>query len=906
MSIITLVTTDKRIAGKAAWVIFAFCTLMVGILGVVNQWPSWVPMVLAIHMVILTFLTFYPKSSPTLQSILMMAFCFGNIFMASIAEHNIYTSLLVFLAAAIILAVYRSAQLLFAYSFLILGGILYHIFVLDTIAFDTLRSVMEFVVRVSIMYLALFFQMIFITKMNQSREIMLNSVDEARTAEQYKSDFLANMSHEIRTPMNAIIGMCELVLRENSLSQSARENCYNIQASGRSLLSIINDILDYSKIDSGKIEIVNEEFNIASILNDVLNMSEARRGSKNLKILVDVDPNIPKGLLGDETRIRQVVLNLMTNAVKFTERGSIKLTVSCSTQAYGVNLVVSVADTGIGITEENLENIFTSFRQVDTRKNRAVEGTGLGLAISKRLVRRMGGFISVKSEYGVGSEFRFAIPLKVVDSTPFAAVKEPDSIHAAACFEGDAYAAQEGKLFEKQGRKLGADFKYVQTVAQLKECHASQKFTHFFVGSEQYLKDSNFFKSAVKDAQVFVIQERSETAPLPREIQRVYSPFYVIPVVSAINHESIVLNLNERRNADTHFCAPNAKVLIVDDNVVNLKVVTGLMQPYSMQLLTATSGPEAIRILEAKDIDLVFMDHMMAGMDGVEATAILRSNPDEYYKKLPIIALTANVANGAREMFLNSGFDDFLAKPIELSALDRMLRNHLPAQYIQPPSRTGYEKRPEKRRSLEGRDALLLDVDKGISYLGGSEENYKDILALFAQDGREKICRIAELFEQQKQKEYAIEVHALKSAAMSVGAVSLSELAKELEAVAKAGALDGTVQDEHEELLRLYEEVIDIALRYLGEDAANEEEAAAAEVTEISADRLRGYLNRARVACGSFDAVAMAGIADETAGFSFGGDPLKGVFGKAAQLAMDFEYEAAEKELLKLESKLQA
>lgn len=905
----TLVTTDKRVAGKAAWVIFVFCTLMETAMALFGSWPLWAPVALLTHIVVMSFLTFFPKCSPRLQSIAMMLLSFGNIFLATIAENEFYSATFVFLGIAIILSVYLSEKLLFAYSLLSLGALLYHAFILKTIPLGSSMQITQFVVRTAILCVPLFFLMVFISKMNKNRERMEESVDKAQRTEQYKSDFLANMSHEIRTPMNAIIGMCELVLREEGLSNSVRENCFNIQASGRSLLSIINDILDYSKIDSGKMEIVKEEFNIASVLNDILNMSEARRGSKPIKILVNVDPEIPAGLLGDEVRIRQIVLNLMTNAIKFTEKGSITLSVTRSVQEYGINLVVAVKDSGIGITEENMEKLFTSFRQVDTKKNRAVEGTGLGLAISKNLVHQMGGYISAKSKYGVGSEFRFAIPLQVSDERPFVSVKNPETVHALACFEGNAYAEEEGQIFRQMGRRMGVDFRYIDTVTELKETCKAEKPFHIFVCSEQFEQDRAFFEQAVKDMQVFVIQNRAETTALPDGVQRVYSPFYVIAVVSALNHENVVLNLNERRSADVHFFAPKARVLVVDDNVINLKVAVGLMQPYNMQVLTATSGPEAISMLQSRDFDIVFMDHMMPKMDGVEATAILRSKEDEYFKNLPIIALTANVANGAREMFLCSGFNDFLAKPIELSTMDRVLRNHLPKEYMEAPSRTGYEGGNTIGSRPQNVDTSLLDYERGISYMGGNEESYREILALYVQTGAEKLPLIEKLFQEKDVKNYTIEVHALKSTSMGIGAIELYSLAKDLETAGKAGNLGDAEAELHAKVMKLYAAVMEEARNYLGGDVAASEQPDEVDRTALKAifaGLLKAYLAEALDACHGFDGDALEKIAEETAGASFDDEPLKMYFGKAAKLAGDFEYDAAENELLKLRQKLDA
>ena len=904
---ISRIVTSKTTAAKTVWMIYTLCTIVMGLMAYFNRWPTWITVELVIHMVVVTPLTFYPKVPVKFQALFMTICSFINIFMCTIAENNIYFSLAAFLAVTVLLSLYRSRRVLMLYTILVAGAIAFHVFFLKTITLDSSVHITEFLVRTSILFTAHFILLTLIGAVNSSREELFDSMLEARRAEQSKSDFLANMSHEIRTPMNAIIGMCELIMREDNLSQSVRENCFNIQTSGRSLLAIINDILDFSKIDSGKMELINEEFNIASLVNDVVNMSEARRGTKGIEILVYMDPNIPEGLIGDEVRIRQVIINLMTNAIKFTREGSVTLSVTYSTQDYGVNLTVSVADTGIGITEENIEKLFTSFQQVDTKKNRSVEGTGLGLAISKRLVGYMGGYISVRSQYGEGTEFRFTIPLKVSNASPFAVIKEAGDVCAAACFRGSNSAGQLERIFLDNGASLNADFCCAESARELKSLLENKKVTHLFVHATEYAGNEELFVSVSKNTKVYIIQDRSLKIKLPEGIKCIYAPFYLIPAISAINDESMVLNLNERRDDVISFTAPKAKILVVDDNAINLKVATGLMQPYNMQIQLAQSGPEAINILQKKDIDIVFMDHMMPEMDGVEATGIIRQTQGEYYQKLPIIALTANVANGAREMFVASGFNDFLAKPIELSALDRALRNYLPREYLQPV--TGESGTKEDRSELhipESIDPSVLDVGKGMTYMR-NEAAYKDILALYAANCDKKTALIDELFTKEDLKNYVIEVHALKSTSLSIGAVKVSELARELEAEGKAGKLS-VIKEKTGEMLRLYREAADAAKHYLeatGRTEPQQEKVEDKELTEVSAKALTGYIEQAMAACADCDGDALMTIAEEVKAFSFDGEPLRDYFAKAAELANEeFEYEAAANEIAMLEDKI--
>lgn len=408
---------------------------------------------------------------------------------------------------------------------------------------------------------------IFAADMTAARDAMVNLSKARRMAEEAnvaKSNFLANMSHEIRTPMNAIIGMSDILLRDNKLDKDAYDHLVNIKDAGNGLLGIINDILDLSKIESGKYELIEDDYEVAGLINDVTTMIKVKFNESPVKFIVSVSPNVPARVYGDELRVRQILMNILGNAVKFTKKGYVALVVKSERDDNGYTLSFDIKDSGIGIKPEQLDAIFGAFNQVDTRKNRNIQGTGLGLAISKNLAQIMGGDILVESTYGEGSIFKVRIRQGIV---------------------GD----------EVLGSEIAT---------------ALNKFEyHHIEAGDNYVM-------------------------VPR---------------------------------------PGKKVLIVDDTNVNLIVAKGLLKPYEMEVDTASSGSEALRMVQEKAYDLVFMDHMMPDMDGVDTTKNIRALEDEKFKKLTIVALTANAVSGTKEMLVSEGMQDFLAKPIEKRELNEIL-----------------------------------------------------------------------------------------------------------------------------------------------------------------------------------------------------------------------------------------
>ena len=892
------------------WAVFLLFSVLMQIMSFAIDWPAWVSVYVPAIIVIVTLCTFLFKISNEKLSYIISTASMLNIYIYSTLKMDLFASIIVICALSIMFAIFIDSRLLGYISFLSVLIIAAHIFIHKSVDLTSDEAAVQLAIRIFTLMFAEIFLIFFVSRINSVQKDYEESLEAAKSAERSKSDFLANTSHEIRTPMNAIVGMCELILRDQDISQSVRENCFNIQSSGRSLLSIINDILDFSKIESGKMELIETEFNIASTLNDVINMTMTRKGDKKIEIMVHADPDIPCGLIGDEIRIRQVIINLMTNAVKFTNSGAVTLHVSRSVQDYGINLKISVEDSGIGITEENLEKLFESFQQVDTRKNRSIEGTGLGLAISKRLISKMGGFINVSSVYGQGSVFSFVIPLKVSDPRPFISVKEPEKLNAAVFidfkkFEEPAVEQQYIMLMNEISRQLKVRMMYTVVLDELKRAVDSGTITHCFVGKEEYLTHKDYLLEIAPKVSIVLIQDVRDAVQVPASVKCIYKPFYTMSAASALNNESIVLNLNERRTSTISFSAPKARVLIVDDNAINLKVAVGLMQPYHMQLMTVDSGKAAISMLRSKDIDLVFMDHMMPEMDGVETTALIRQMNDEYYQKLPIIALTANAVSGVREMFIEAGLNDFIAKPIELSALDRVLKNWLPDEKLMAPVATVYGKN-DRRKSAQVKqkdEGVHISVSKGLSYAGGSEDAYYEILEMYVRKGEEKRVQINELAAEENWKNYTIEVHALKSTSLSIGAVKLSEFSKKLELAGKSGDY-GIIRDENDDLMALYGEVLEEGKALLAEygiDLDKEEDSVnEASLEAISAEKLKEYVAQLRTSCDDFDGDEAVRLAKEASAYSYNGKPLNVWLDKIAEYAADYEYDSAFEELGKM------
>ena len=609
---------------------------------------------------------------------------------------------------------------------------------------------------------------------------------ELRKTSNMKSDFLANMSHEIRTPMNAVIGMAEMALRED-IPPAAREYIGQIKSSGQTLLTIINDILDFSKIESGKMDISDVEYEPLSMINVVSNIIMTRIGSKDLDLTVDVNPEIPIGLYGDNIRIKQVLVNMANNAVKFTDSGNVNVKIDfLRTTEDTIELCVSVTDTGRGIKESDMAKLFQSFQQLDSKRNRNVEGTGLGLAISKQLVALMHGKIHVDSEYGKGSTFSFVIPQRVTDSSR-AVEKVEDGIVAAGLIQSE-YTAQE---LAGDMEKLGVTYVRLESeedLGWLKDHNAG----YFFVEQPLMTEAVQYFmKLNPNVCGVVLANYRSvRTYDLPN-LRVVKKPLYILGLSNIFNGKEENGSVSLMEAEDFDFTAPKAEVLVVDDNAINLTVVKGLLNPLQMKIDTALSGKDAVLMVTDKRYDIIFMDHMMPEMDGVETARVIRRLLGDN-GQVPIIALTANAVEGTAQMFIDEGMNDFVTKPIEMRVILAKLRKWLPPEKIEK-NRNKKMDAVLQGANKEGKPYQMstdisiagLDVKKAMEFLG-NEELFWSVLKEYYRVIDKKSMMISEYEQKEMWKEYTVEVHALKSASRQIGALELAQVAEQMEAAGNA------------------------------------------------------------------------------------------------------------------------
>ncbi len=787
---------DKRVKKVVFYVYILLSTYFIMMFYRFQKAPMFVIVTLA-TMLISFLVTFIRKTTVKIHGLCMSGCLFAIVAMYGLipGEHNRLTDM--FLAAAVVVSLYQKMEL---NIFMLISTIVYYLYMVlagryisQTGSFDVSETILDLLIILigSLMLLV-------VIAWNKQLQVRLKQkAEEAETAANSKSAFLANISHEIRTPLNAILGMNELVLRE-SRQPHIKEYAMYIKNSGKSLLTIISDILDLSKIESGKVYLVNENYSLSSLVEDVERSIQKRIMEKGLELKIYVEPELHENLKGDEVRIKQIIMNLLTNAVKYTEKGEVRLYITGTVVENKQDLTIEVSDTGIGMRSEDMGKLFTNFERLDLKRNRSVEGTGLGLPITKNLLVAMGGDITVSSVYGEGSTFTATVGQEIVNEE------------------------QIGDYRKKYKEKLHHEVCY---------------------------------------------------------------------------HES--------------FHAEDARILVVDDNEVNLKIVVGLAKNTKLQIDTALSAAEGLKLIRQHSYQLLLIDHMMPEMDGIEMLQHVKTMDGGIYKDIPAVAITANALSGAKQTYLDAGFCGYLSKPIDPERFEQIIKDNLPQEYVtecedgngdtategQETDGTSDPKQAEEW-SIPG-----IDIAKALSYIGGSRELYISLLQTYLDGSEERIRKLEECKNKEDIFNYDITIHGLKGISASIGADSMAVAAAGLEEACKDPQTAMTyIQMNHDQAVSRYRELLEQIKKWLAniETDGKIEKEAVTNITEmltiISDLKTAVFEYKEKAACTCLERLYKTEIpelADEM------GAKYYGILDKLYQYVSDYDmdkaYELAEK-----------
>lgn len=693
------------------------------------------------------------------------------------------------------------------------AGLIVHLIVVNKI--EGLDLSVEGVIRTAMVFMMIPLSAILINRIIRAwydaENKYIEQIDTLSKENERVNNFLANVSHEIRTPISAVIGLSYVLQKEN-LSDQDMSKIKSISLAGHRVSEQITDILDFTELDMGKMTVANDSYMICSMMNDLiteLSMSD----NYGLDLVVDIEPAIPSILIGDESKIKRVLWHLIRNGYKYTKEGGVYVRMYPIKREYGINLVIEVKDTGIGMSEEEIDNVYEKFYQLDSSRARASGGLGLGIPIVNGLTRSMDGLLSIESSLQEGTTVVASIPQKIFDSRPCISVDNSEKCVAAG-FLGFMMTGHPKireyymQMIAHLSEGLSIPFFRVQTRDELEKLIKNSEVTHLFVGTGEYLDNKQYIDALANTLNVALIAaENGVGCEVGANITVLPKPFYGTMVASFLNH---VFN-RDSIEVDEIVTFPGVKALVVDDEHMNLIVAREILSAYEMEITTASGGEEAIELCGRQDFDIVFMDHMMPAMDGVEAMHIIKHNAAKENKEIPVVALTANAISSAREMFISEGFDGFVPKPIEISDLERVLRRLLPKFVV------AYSKERETiiKKEAEEKDYITklkeagVDTAYGLDYCGGDTEFYEELLSDYADRKDSKLEEIKGYFDAMDFKNYEIRVHGVKSTSKLIGAFELSDLAKALEDAAKGGN-EAFIKETHPEFMRKYETLMNI------------------------------------------------------------------------------------------------
>lgn len=830
---------------------------MIIVVTVAMSWEAWIVPLIVIGCFIIWWFHIGRDGSEVLYENLCAGLMLIEFFFFGVHREVLFDMPVVVCVLLLIFSLRDRKRLLYMTAGLYILVLLYHFLFLHTFTPDMgAQEMTRLALGIAAVTGAFTIARYRLNRRSEARKRHEITLGELEAAGKQNAEFLSNVSHELRTPINMVIGISEVALGKD-ISPEIREDMQSIQMAGKRLSNQINNMIDYTEIVEGTLTAIKEEYILTSVINDVITLSAVQNSRRNLEMVFDVEPKIPAVLIGDAEKISHVLKILLENSIKFTEEGGIYVHVGFRREDYGINLMIDICDTGIGMTASQLTQMYDVFYQADTGSSRFAGGLGLGIPIARGLLHAMGGFVHFDSKGQNGLEAHITIPQGVADNMPGITVMNVDKICIACYFRPEKYCCDEIRMYYDKVilhmvEGLGIEGYQAHNFEGLIKLQHEHKLTHVFTAQAEYEENRSYYEELAETMPVVVIADKTFTLGRNSRLLILRKPFFALSVVNLLNGGVQGSGLEEGRIVSRRlFSCKGVRVLVVDDEEMNLVVARGVLGSYDIEVDTCLSGKDAVELCRNIPYHIIFLDHMMPGFDGVETLKRIREIENGIYQELPVVALTANTISGAREMFKNEGFTEFIPKPIERSVLERVLRRVLPEQYIQYDSiaeaadkvlnETSGETtagtkeepynqevteaaEPEVFRALPERKAENTDMPEdlslhydvlvqagintktGLDYCCGEEEFYLEMLQMFCAQGEEKKDEIVSLYEADNWADYAVKVHALKSTALTIGAEELSAYARMLETAGKKRDID-YIKKHHSVLIQMYKEV---------------------------------------------------------------------------------------------------
>lgn len=819
--------------------------VMLILITIAISWEPWMVPIIVIGNSLVWFLHIGRVGSENFYENLCAGLLMIGFFFFGIHEAVLFDIPAVACMILLIFSMFDKKRLLYMTISLYLLELLYHFLILHTIGYDMgMQNVVRLLFGATIVAGSVSIALYRINRRREARGIHDSILVQLEAASRQNAEFLSNVSHELRTPINMVLGISEVAL-EKEVSPEIRADIHSIQMAGKRLSNQINNILDYTEIMEGTLAPAKEPYMITSMLNDVITTTALQSNRQQLEMVFDLDPKTPAILIGDSEKISHILKTLLKNSIKFTEEGGINLCIGFRQESYGGNLLIDIYDTGIGMTNSQLTQMCDDFYQADSGTRRYAGGLGLGLPIARGLLHAMGGFIRFDSKDHEGMQIHITIPQGVEDDRPSMTISHVESLCIACYFRPERYTSDDirryyDKMILHMVEGLGIEGYQTHNFEGLLKLQNSHSLTHVFIAQSEYKENCSYYEELSKTLRVVVIAEKDFMLSHDSNLLVIHKPFFALSVVNLLNGEIGENGFEEAQAAGRKpFSCVGIRALAVDDEEMNLVVAKGVLGSYGIQVDTCLSGREAVERCNSISYDIIFLDHMMPGFDGVETLKKIREIKDGIYQDLPIIALTANTISGAREMFRNEGFTEFIPKPIERAVLERVLRKVLPKNRIQynimpgslsfttdtyshtdgpqndtPSGSPIPENAPEEAAVSTASTSTIfgplaqmgINVQLGLDYCAGEEDFYLEMLEMFSSQGKERKEEIISLYESANWADYAVKVHALKSTALTIGAEQLSEQAKALEMAGKNKDTE-YIHQNHSTLLRQYDEV---------------------------------------------------------------------------------------------------